>query len=356
MRLLCITPYPHRAADTRYRIEQFLPGLEQAGIHATVRPFMSERLFRIYAEPNMKWLKLGDTLEAMARRLWDVLKARQYDVIFLHKEAFMFGPPWLEHALRNRAGALVFDMDDAFWSHPPQFRQIGRSLRDPHKTDRILSMSDHVLAGNSLIADYVKKYNANITVFPTVIDTSRYQIKKTQNCSQITIGWVGRWSSSFYLDSLIDVFRKLCNHYPDVYIKLIGAGEVKWPGVRLIQQPWRLETELEDLQSLTIGIMPLVDDEYARYKCGFKLLQYMGVGIPSVASPVGVNSEIIGDGINGFLATTPTEWLNHLNHLIQDPSLRDRIGSEGRFTVESNYSLEKALPILIQVLRSVVKQ
>ncbi len=354
IRMLCVTPYPHHSADTRYRIEQFVPGLEQAGIHIVIRPFMSERLFAIYPKSGKQLMKFYEITTAMARRLLDLIRARKYDVVFLHKEAFALGPPWLERALRTRTGALIYDMDDAFWSHPPQIRQIGKILRDPTKIDKVIKMSDHVLAGNTLIADYVRSHNSSVTILPTVIDTGRYQPVEQRDSAPITIGWVGRWSSSFYLDSLVEVFHKLCERHPCVQIKLIGASEVNWSGVRVVSQPWRLETEIEDLQSFTIGIMPLVDDEYARYKCGFKLLQYMGIGIPSVASPVGVNAEIIQDGVNGFLTSTPLEWFERLNQLIESPSLRANIGAQGRLTVETHYSLEKALPIFTQTVRNVV--
>jgi glycosyltransferase involved in cell wall biosynthesis len=356
MRLLCITPYPHSSADTRYRIEQYLPGLKKAGIQADVRPFMSEKLFTIYAERGRFLTKFREIAGAMDRRLWDVIKAKQYDLIFLHKEAFMFGPPWLEKALRGRSGALVYDMDDAYWSHPPQMRQIGKALRDPHKIDEIIAFSDQILAGNGRIAEYARRLNPNVTILPTVIDTNRYQPRTQNDNEQVTIGWVGRWSSAFYLDKLIDVFREICGKHPQVQIKLIGAGDVNWPGVKLISQPWCMETEIEDIKSLTIGLMPLEDDGYARYKCGLKLLQYMGVGMPSVASPIGVNSEIIQDGINGYLANTPSEWYDRIDQLIDDPSLRTRLGAQGRHTVETQYSLENTLPLLIQTLHDVVNR
>ncbi len=137
-------------------------------------------------------------------------------------------------------------------------------------------------------------------------------------------------------------------------IKLIGAGPVNWPGVRLISQPWRLETELDDIRSFSIGLMPLVDDGYARYKCGFKLLQYLGVGIPGVASPVGVNTEIIQDGVNGLLAASSSEWFDRLNLLVEDVNLRAQLGARGRATVEKHYSIQKTLPILIQTLRKIL--
>ena len=357
LRILFVTPYPHRGADTRYRIEQFLPGLRQAGIEAELRPFMSERLYAIYAGPGRRLEKAKEMAAALARRLLDVLLARRFDAVFIHKEAFAFGPPIIESLLRRRCGALIFDLDDAFWTHPPQLRQIGRWLRDPRKTVKVLRFSDHIIAGNTYIADRARDYNPRVTVIPTVIDTARYRPRlQPSTDGRVTLGWVGRWSSAFYLDHLVPVFRKVCARYPQAQIKLIGAGELQWPGVRLICQPWRLESEIEDLQSFDIGLMPLADDEYARYKCGFKMLQYMGVGIPAVVSPVGVNRDVIQDGVNGFLASTSDEWRNRLSRLIEDPALRARLGGAGRETVERQYSLAGTLPVMKQVIEGVVSR
>lgn len=355
MRVLFITPYPHRAADTRYRIEQFLPGLRQGGIECELRPFMSERLYEIYASPGHLPEKLIELSSAFARRLRDALRAKRFDAVFIHKEAFAFGPPVLETVLGRRAGALILDLDDAFWTHPKQLRQIGRLLRDSNKTAKVLRSSDHVITGNAYLAEHVRRYNPRVTVIPTVIDTARYRLRPTPpDPARVTIGWVGRWSSAFYLNNLIPVFRELCARHLHVQIKLIGAGELQWPGVRLICQPWRLEAEIEDLHSLDIGLMPLDDDDYARYKCGFKMLQYMGVGVPAVASPVGVNRDIIADGQNGFLANAPDEWLDKLSQLVESPTLRAQLGAAGRRTIEEGYSLSGALPLMQHVLEETV--
>lgn len=349
MRILFLAPYPHQSADTRYRIEQFLPGLQQAGLQVELRPFMSERLFAIYAGPGHWPEKLGELSKASLRRLADLWAARRYDVVVIHKEAFAFGPPILEALFRRQTGALVFDLDDAFWTHPPQLRQIGRLLRDPHKTEKVLAMSDHIIAGNDYIATRVRSLNPRVSVIPTVIDTRRYQPRPVQR-ETVTLGWVGRWSSAFYLDLLIPVFQELCARYPQVRIKLIGAGERHWPGVNLICEPWRLEREIEDLHTFDIGLMPLADDDYARYKCGFKMLQYMGLGLPAVVSAVGVNQDVIQDGKNGYLAASLDDWLPKLSDLIENPERRRQLGLAGRQTVEEHYSLARALPLVQGVI------
>ena len=355
IRVLFVTPYPHTAADTRHRIEQFLPGLRDAGIDGELRPFMSERMFALYAAPGRLPRKLGETVVGVVGRLRDIVEARRFDCVFIHKEAFAFGPPLLEWALRASCrGPLLLDLDDAFWTHPPQFRQIGRRLRDPQKTAKLLRLASAVVAGNRRIADAVRPLNPAVTVIPTSIDTERFRPRVRSQPRTVTIGWVGAWWSAVYLQPLVPVFRAICDRYPHVTIRIIGAEVGPWEGARLECCPWRLETEVEDLQALSIGVMPLDDDEYARNKSGLKLLQYMGVGIPAVASPVGVNSEIVKNGQNGFLAGDSREWVEMLSALVEASDLRASIGAAGRRTAVEEYSLAKALPLLRQVISSAI--
>lgn len=350
-KLFALTPYPTRSADTRYRIEQFMPALESAGWKVTLRPFMNERLFTIYNQPGEKLEKIGLTLKCLMERLKDLAVAEKADVVLLHKEAFPFGPPWIEKAFRKRAKTIIYDMDDAYWTHPPQFRQIGNKFRDPKRIQKILGMSDIILAGNDFLAEYARQYNPNVIVFPTVLDTERYRLREESDDGIVTIGWVGRWSSEAYLEQLLPVFEKLAINHPNIGVKLIGASPNVFSASFPVQTtPWRLESEIDDIASLDIGIMPLPDDQYSRGKCGFKLLQYMALGIPSVASPVGVNKLIINDGVNGYLAKDNEEWFIKLDSLIKNLVKRKAIGYEGRKTVEEKYSLDKAVPLLIDIL------
>ncbi len=183
-----------------------------------------------------------------------------------------------------------------------------------------------------------------------MIDTSRYYLRKEIDDDVVTIGWVGRWSSSFYLESLVNVFERIYRNFAKVIFKFVGAAPFDYPSHLPIEFiPWRLETEIEDLIPFDIGIMPLADDIYAKGKCGFKLLQYMALGIPSIASPVGVNQEIITDGENGFLATSENEWFEKLSLLISNKKRRKMVGIAARETVEERYSLNNALPLLITI-------
>ena len=351
-KLLAIAPYPYRSADTRYRISQFIPYLEKAGWAVTVRSFMDDAFFQMYHTRGHLLEKVIRTLHSTWRRVTDVLAAAKYDAALLHKEAFPFGPPLMEAALHQRVPRLIYDMDDAYWTHPPQFRQIGRCLRDPQRIPKILRMVDHVLAGNEFLADFARAYNPSTTVLPTVLDTRHYCARAERQDGVVTIGWVGRWSSAPYLAALEAVLSRVAKAHGNVRLRLIGAGSVTLTGVPVETVPWRLEEEIESIAQFDIGIMPLPDDMYSQGKCGFKLLQYMALGIPGVASPVGVNRTIVQDGVNGFLADSEDEWFNKLSALVADYELRRRIGQAGRQSVEAHFSVDRAVPQLLRILAS----
>jgi glycosyltransferase involved in cell wall biosynthesis len=353
LNVLFVAPYPYRSADTRYRIAQYLDYLADQGIEGTLQPFMSEAFFATYHHRSKLALNLLYMAASSSRRLLDLLRAGQYDLVFVHKDAFPFGPPLMERLLKRRTGHLVYDMDDAFWTHPPQFGQIGRWLKDPNRTAKILAMSDHVLAGNAFLADYARRFTSQVSIVPTAIDLARYTVRPAPASNSLTIGWVGRWSSAPYLTMLKPVFRELVGRYRHLRIVLVGAPDLQMAVDRITHRPWRLETEIEDLQAFDIGIMPLADDEYSRGKCGFKMLQYMGVGVPAVVSPVGVNAEIVQDGVNGCTATSQEEWLAKLSALIEDEALRHRIGLAGRQTVAQDFSTEVVGPRILKILTKV---
>jgi glycosyltransferase involved in cell wall biosynthesis len=355
-RILAITPYPSLSADTRYRFTQFLPKLEQAGWQVSLQPFMDEALFAMYNQPGRLPEKVIRTLRATLRRVVVLPYAGKFDIIFLHKEAFPFGPPWMERILHNQT-RVVYDLDDAFWTHPPQFKQIGARFRDPRRIEKMLAMCDHILAGNSFLAEHAQLYNTHVTIFPTVVDTERFYLRDEHADDAITVGWIGRWSSSDYLEMLIPVFQRLVDRFPQVRLHFVGAKGMPLPaGIPIEIIPWRLESEVEEIARFDIGIMPLPDDVYSRGKCGLKLLQYMSMGVPGVASPVGVNREIIQDGNNGFWASNEGEWFEKLSCLICDEALRKTLGLAGRRTVEDKYSLQVAAADFVHILDQVLRK
>jgi glycosyltransferase involved in cell wall biosynthesis len=278
-----------------------------------------------------------------------------YDVVFLQKVPLNVKGFNILKLLKKK---MVFDFDDAIYTTIPGFTdsdfgiksELANRMKNILSTDKLL-----VVLENKITKQFAEQYNKNILVITGPIDTERYfPAKKGMDNDRVVIGWIGSSSTTPYLSILFPVFRRLCRTHPDAYIKLIGAAPINIPDVRVKQVDWDLETEVEELQEFDIGIMPLPDDEWTRGKGGYKLLQYMAVGIPCVASPVGINKDLIKDGENGFLSATEEEWYEKLSLLIDNPEIRKKMGLRERDFVVKNYSFEVAAPKLISVLKSLL--
>jgi glycosyltransferase involved in cell wall biosynthesis len=227
-------------------------------------------------------------------------------------------------------------------------------LKFPAKTKTICRLATHVIAGNSYLADYARQTNQNVSIVPTTIDTEKYQLLPRSGSDHVpVIGWTGTFSTVQHLDTLAGALKRLAQK-ESFRLVVIGPPVYKIDGVDVEAVKWRSATEVADLRQIDIGIMPLPDESWTRGKCGCKALQYMALAIPTVCSPVGVNAEIIQDGVNGLLATTEDEWVEKLTKLLHDPELRARLGDAGRKTVETKYSAAVHAPRVYEILRSVV--
>jgi glycosyltransferase involved in cell wall biosynthesis len=241
---------------------------------------------------------------------------------------------------------VIFDFDDAIWLPPPNDR------RDPAKIPRLLEQlhavlhaSDLVMAGNATLRDYAAQYNANVAIVPTVVDLDQYTLAPKPPSDMITLGWVGSKATVMYLDLLNKVFAALAQRYPGrVRLKVISDVPYQHPTLPVENVAWSLREEVDQLRDIDIGLMPLRDSEWERGKCGFKLLQYMALGIAAVGAPVGVNTTILQHGINGLLASSADEWLDALTRLIEDNNFRQTLGEAGRKTIEAHYSLQALAP------------
>jgi glycosyltransferase involved in cell wall biosynthesis len=198
--------------------------------------------------------------------------------------------------------------------------------------------------------------NPNVTVIPTTIDTDKYlpESSKPESPTPV-IGWSGSFSTVQHLNILRAPLRRLAAR-EKFRLRIVGVSDYRLDGVEVEALPWRSRTEIEDLRVIDIGMMPLPDDDWSRGKCGLKALQYMALGIPTICSPVGVNSEIIQDGVNGFLASTADEWIEKLTTLLHSAELRKRFGLAGRRTVEAKYSARSQVPRVLEVFKSVANK
>jgi glycosyltransferase involved in cell wall biosynthesis len=355
MKVLALVPYPlDTAPGQRYRIEQWAPYLGEQGIDVTFAPFATPDLAqRLYAPGHLGWKAMA-MLKALARRFREVASAGEFDALWVFREACLVGPAWAERIAWRKIPRLLFDFDDAIYLRykSPANRYLSY-LKFPGKTAALCRMASAVTVGNESLAEYARRYNKSVHVVPSTISLRAYRPRPERLPGATpVIGWMGSHSSAQYLPLISRALQRLRERRPFRFL-VVGGGSFALPGVDVETRAWSSNREVEDLWEMDIGVMPLRDDPWSRGKCGMKALQYMGVGIPAVASPVGVNREIIQEGLNGLLPSTENDWVDALGRLLDDGGLRARLGQAARATVEHGYSAETQVPRLAALLRGV---
>lgn len=343
--ILFLLPYPiGRAPSQRFRVEAFLKELESAGINFTLRCFMTPATWDVLYKGGSFIQKSLGTLMGFLKRFKTVFfEANTYEWIFIHREASPIGPPLFEWYLSKVLGKkIIYDFDDAIWiPNTSNQNRIVSSMKAFWKIRLICKWAHTVVCGNDFLYNFAKVSNArNIVKIPTVVDTTnRYKIQHVHKPGKAVVGWTGSHSTLKYLDPLVEMLndlqqevdftlRIIADKQPDLYFK-------DWEFI-----PWNATTEIEDLTQIDIGLMPLIADAWSEGKCGFKLIQYLALGIPAVATPVGVNTSIIQVGVNGFLASDNQQWRTLLLKLIKNVELRYQLGSNGRKYIVEHYSIE----------------
>lgn len=358
MKVLAIVPSIYDTSPgQRYRIEQWEPILKKLGVEITYAPFETAQLRQVLYRSGHAAAKIRAVIANMSRRRDDLAGLDEYDLVYVFREAALLGPPWFERRLARSGVPMIFDFDDAiFVAYRSPSNGYLSYLKFPQKTAEICRLSSHVMVGNQYLADYATKYNPKVTIVPTTIDTEKYLPADDRPDADVpTIGWSGSHSTAQHLDTIRDALVQLAKE-ERFKLRVIGAPDYKLEGVDLETIPWRSETEIEDLRSIDIGIMPLPDDQWSKGKCGLKALQYMALGIPTVCSPVGVNSTIIHDGVNGVIADTTPEWIGKLKTLLHSPELRRTLGSAGRETVVKDYSAGVHAPRVMEIFKTVARR
>ncbi len=356
MRLLALSPMPVEGAGCRFRLMQYIPALERAGFSVTVAPFFDRKFFDLVYRRGHYLGKFLAFLRQSLRRLTLLLSRGRYDAFFIYREAYPFGPPLFEMLLA-RGKPLVYDFDDAVWlSNTSEANKFTSVLKYPQKVPGIIRRSALVLAGNDFLAEYARPYNASVAVMPTVVDTNVFVPRSAPKAAgdPLVVGWIGTPTTAVYLKSLGPALARLAAKHPFV-LRVSGSGEpIEFEGVRTVNEKWTLDRDVELFNTCDIGVYPLKDTEWELGKCGFKAIQFMACGVPVVAAAVGVNKDIIQDGVNGFLARTEQEWDEKIERLLCDPDLRARMGAAGRKTIEQKYSRAVHGPKLAAMLRDVV--
>lgn len=353
MKVLFITPYPIEGASSRYRIYQYLHLLELNNIKTKVRPFISSKLQNVIYKKNKLLISFYLFLSSM-NRIFDILRCMSYDIVFIHREAFPFGPNLIENIFKLLGKKIILDFDDAIFLPYAKKSKFALKITQKDRIINLIKLADHVIVGNNYLYYFVKPINNNVSLLPTPIDTDKFTLKI---CTEdiITIGWVGSFSTSEYISEVEEAIKNLSKRYK-LKFRIVGSGKnIKISSVNVENVEWSLKNEVIDFQKIDIGIYPLPNDLWARGKCGFKAIQYMSCGVPVVASSVGVNKEIITDGVNGFLVETQEDWIKKIELLINNKELRDRIGKEGRKIVEEKYSVSVNFPKLLKIIQNLGK-
>lgn len=338
-------------ASSRLRTFQFLPLWEKAGFSLKVSPFFNEEYLK------QKYVGKGvDKVNVFAcylKRFWILLAAWRYDVLWVEKELFPFVPAWAEWVLWALGKDYVVDYDDAvFHRYDMARRPLVRKFLGS-KIDNVMRYSKIVFAGNSYLEARANGAGARkVILLPTVIDPSRYGKKEkvAEEKENVVIGWIGSPTTIKYLKTIRPVLEKLCKEQHASLLVVGGAGGFGFNGpLEMVQ--WTEEGEAAAIRKMDIGVMPLPDDPWEKGKCAYKLIQYMASGLAVVASPVGMNKDVVIEGENGFFASGLSEWEEALRALILDAGLRKKLGENGYGLVMEKYTLERNFEVIVRELK-----
>jgi glycosyltransferase involved in cell wall biosynthesis len=344
MRILFITPYPTgEAPSQRFRFEQYFSTLKKRGHTYTVSSFLSYGAWGILYKHGYTFRKIIALISGYLRRIFDLFRLHKFDAVFIHREASPFGPPWFEwFVTRIFKKYTIYDFDDAIWI--PNASETNRNLTMLFKRFNnaidICRWCSVVSVGNAYLAEFASKYNDNVIINPTTIDTDGlHNIVSSHDNSEFVIGWTGSHSTVQYLDELFPVLKKLEEKHRFKF-HVIGDVPPKFNLKSMNFIPWKKLGEIDELAKFDVGVMPLPEDVWAKGKCGFKALQYMALGIPALVSDVGVNAEIVDHNINGFVCTNTEEWYSSLNKLMSDPTLLKQMSEKTREKIVKKYSVD----------------
>jgi len=348
LKVLFLTRYDRSGASSRMRAFQFIPFLKQKGWSVSVSPLFPDNYINdLYNKrPVGAHIILG-----YFNRLLILVNIKYFDVVWVEKELFPYLPAFAERILNLWMIPYVVDYDDAtYHQYDCHHTWIVRKVLGK-KIDNVMNGAKSVITGNRYLTKRAQIANAkDIKIIPTVIDLGKYSKETTFGRKHVIVGWIGTPITSRYLDDIYSVLESLKNKFN---IKIIAIGyQKKLENSSLIDAfPWTEETEVESIKNFDIGIMPLRDKPFENGKCGYKLIQYMACRLPVVASPVGVNTEIVNHGQNGYLAKTTDEWKTTLSTLILDKKLRIKMGLKGYEKVSNLYSLRSQAHRFESILR-----
>lgn len=354
VKLLALTRFGQLGASSRMRFFQYLPWLQQAGFDVVVQPLLSDSVLQ--ARYQRGTYGVWPLLQAYMARCQAMRHRHQFDVVWIEKEALQWFPVGFERWLL-RGVPYVLDFDDAVFHNYDLHRSAWVRRIYGQRIDRLMNEASLVVAGNQYLANRATAAGAlRVEIIPTVIDLPRYVVKPAYGLAEKQrIVWIGSPSTAQYLLELAQPLGALAKRQPFV-LRVIGAGPVCLPGVEVEVVAWSAETEASAIAECDVGIMPLRDSPWEQGKCAYKLIQYMACGLPTVASPVGANRDIVIEGETGFFADSTCHWMEKMELLLRDAALRQRLGLAGRARVQAEYCVQRTAQKLVSLLTEAGKR
>lgn len=329
---------------SRYRVKQYIPMLKKRGHRVLNFPLILSK----YNPNNYGFFKKNTVLAfSVFLKFFAILLAPFFDVVFLQRTIYKGISPFPEKMLSRMNKNILFDFDDAIWE---QYDKKNNPV------DAVLKLSKTVIAGNEYLKQYAQKFNDSITIIPSPIASSLIRVQPKQRPDVVTIGWSGSKSNLSFIESLKPVFKKLHKKYGSkIEILIMSDTKPHNLGAPFTHIKWTPEKEYPVISQFDIGLMPLEDNEFTRGKCSFKLLQYMAVGAPGIASPVGMNKDVIEDGKSGFLAKNNDVFFEKISYLIENKVEREKLGKKGKELFEEKYTAKGNIDKLISAIEKVAQ-
>jgi glycosyltransferase involved in cell wall biosynthesis len=356
MRVAALVPYHEDyCAGQRFRVEAWTRGLRERGITFSLLPFASPGLTTVLYERGRTLTKAARVMHCCAEQALRILREVRPDVVYIYREAALIGPALIERLARRWRVPIVYDLDEPLFApyvSPANAR--ASALRWPSKVDDLMRLSDQVWVVNRALADYASRLSQRVAIVPMAVDTVRYAPARVLVAdAPVRVGWVGTRTSQPNLHAVVEPLARLHRSH-GATLSVVADEPLALNGVPVEFTPWSWEVEVPRMHQCQIALVPVKRDNWSPWKFYYKLIQYMSMGIPVVASPIGSNLAIVEDGRTGFLADTPDEWYNCMRRLVEDPELRIEMGRAARRVVEEHFSLAGQLDFVERELKAAV--
>lgn len=353
-RVLILCPYPYdKAPSQRLKFEQYYEHFREAGYELTISPFVSDAFWKVIYRKGHYLQKIGYTLSGYARRVMDLFRIRRYDIVYVHLWVTPLGAPIFERMVSGLAKKMIFDIDDLVYLKDIKSKATPfiSKLKGAQKPIYLMRKADHVITCTPYLDNFVRELNPNTTDISSTVDTDAYKERSDYSIKeeQVVIGWSGSLSTSKYVHLLDEPLRKLGEKL-NFKLLVLGDKDFSIPGVNVEALAWEKSIELPTIARFDIGLYPLPDEEWVLGKSSLKAIQYMAMGIPTIATAIGTNFRVIENEVSGILVNNEEEWIDAILRLASDQSLREKIGRNARKKVVENFSIEANKSTYINIL------